>query len=449
MSHKHRCRRRWATPTRLFFLFVILNSIACVNHAGLLDHYDYLRPKLAAGSKNDWAEVAASFESQKDKLFRQRDRVMYWLNLGTALHYAGDYAGSSVVLVQAEEAMQELWTKSISEAVSQGTISETLKTYSGEDYERTLSYLYTALNAAMTGKVGDALVETRRADAFLQKMRVHYEKEGGLGTNYKQDAFMLWLIGLFYELEGSYSDAHLAYKASLKAYKEVYAPKFSTSAPHYLAEDVARASHLAGRPELRSQTYQHLKKNWAELIVIHGIGEAPHKEQLSWTVPVNKQIVRVAVPKMVSTPPTTAKSTLSVDGQRVSSVLAEPIAQISLKNFKDRLPAIQARAAARAVIKFAATEAVSKASEEAGGGLFGAIVKLGMSIGGAVAEAADLRSWALLPSEFQVSRIWVPAGPHQVEIRYLTASGGDVKAPEQMTIELRPRERKIISVRSL
>src|SRR5262249_20197257 len=161
--------------------------------------YREMRSNMING---DWKTAGSQLESSKEKVYGEVDRVMYWLNMGTVQHYANNFTVSQENLVKAESTMQELWTKSISAEASKVIVSESIQSYPGEDFEKVLIYLYTSLNNVKLNKIQDALVEARRADELLKKMQIHFEKEGEVGTIYKQDAFMLWLVGLFYEMQG-------------------------------------------------------------------------------------------------------------------------------------------------------------------------------------------------------------------------------------------------------
>ncbi len=440
-------------PTPLLAAGLVLGGAACSN-AGLVAHYQTLRPAMVRG---DWPTASAQMEKAKENPYGEKDRVMYWLNLGTALHYAQAYDQSQANLVKAEEAMQDLWTKSISAEASKLFVNETAQSYPGEDFEQILVYLYTALNQAQAGKLQDALVEARRADEKLKKMLVVFDKEGGLGTVYKQDAFMLWMIGLLYELEGSYNDAFITYRAAQQAYDKEYRGSFGAPAPSFLAEDLLRTATLAGMAQDAADARAAgalgdtaaMLKTHGELIVVHGNGEAPSKRELFFDGRMpDGYVMRIAIPQFVYTAPRTAYADVSVDGVSARTELAEPVAPIVLKNFELRLPGIKARALARAITKYATTQ-VAKA---AGGGdksTAGAILGLIGNIAAAVTEAADLRSWCMLPSEFRVARLWLPPGTHAVQVEYRDASGRSVGAPQTINVELSAGQRRLVSVRSV
>lgn len=436
-----------------------LMGSACRSHRGFRqDYVQKLRPVLVKG---EWDVAAANIARLKGRLYKEEDRVMFWLNHGTALHYAGNYEASSKAFFQAEETMQELWTESISEEVGKVLVTETVQTYSGEDYERILTYLYTSINAASEGRLQDAVVEARRADGFLQKLRIEYEKEGGLGTVYTQDAFALWLIGLWYELEGSYADAYLAYKASSEAYETLYQGTFSLTAPDYLVEDLFRAASLAGLTDeaTRWQTagadgasLEAFRTQFAEIILFHGNGEAPYKVEKTFTAAApDGYLVRVATPELRNSPRATSGSYLVVGSQQEPSVVVQPVESIANAQFKQRIGGIRARAIARAIAKYVAVKAASEAakkSDKENGKLVGNLITLFGGLASAASEGADLRSWTLLPAEFRVARLWVEPGTHEVQVK-LVGSNQTSKIAYVQELTLAAGERRLISMRSI
>lgn len=410
---------------------------------------------------------------------------MYWLNLGTAYHYADRLEDSSKAFFRAEETIRELFTKSVSEEIGRFIANETVQTYSGEDYERTLSYLYTALNAAQQGRLKDALVEARRADAFLRDMRIRAEKGDGPKTPWSRDAFMLWLVGWFLEREGSYPDAYLAYREAWNAYERVYAKSLSTPPPRWLGEDLYRLAQLTRRPSeaeawkrqtgASGRTEKQLREGWAEIVVVHANGEAPYKRERNFTTVLpDGFLLRVAMPEIVASPSPRLSALLVVDDMTMPAERAEPVSAIALAQFRAREGTIKARAIARAALKYTATKVTSevvksaveeseKGSEEdrgekrrsgrraesEGAELAGALVSLLGGVASAASEGADLRSWTLLPSRFDVARLWVPPGRHDVAVDLIDPSGRPFGRLHQSTMNLKPGSRVILSVRSL
>ncbi|MEL6183121.1 MAG: hypothetical protein AAFU79_00760 [Myxococcota bacterium] len=468
------------SPGLAVLLFSVLFG-ACRSHVGFREQYlRTLRPAINTGS---WLGVAEALKQSRGDIYREEDRVMFWLNLGTAYHYADDLAASSKAFFQAEETIRELFTKSVSEEIGRFVANETVQTYSGEDYERILSYLYTSLNAAQQGRLNDALVEARRADAFLRDMRIREEKGEGSDTPWSRDAFMLWLVGWFLERERSYQDAYLAYQESWRAYETIYAPRLRNPPPRWLAEDLVRLARLTGRgPEAEDwmrrtgasgTSEKHAREGWAEIVIVHANGEAPFKQERNFTTVLpDGFLLRVAMPEIVAPSPPRLSAQLVVDGTTLPAERAEPVAEIALAQFRAREGALKARAIARAALKSTATQATSEAVKSAvredededededrgrrrrrnqndGSELAGALVSLLGGVASAASEGADLRSWTLLPYRFDVARMWVRPGRHDVSVELVDAAGRPAGSLHDTTMNLTPGARVIVSVRSL
>lgn len=472
-------RRQQARTTQSKFAHVVVVAAAltasgvsqgCRSHSGIRQQYAQMRTNLVQGN---YPAAVAQLEAAKDNAYKEEDRVMYWLNLGTLLHYAGDYRRSQGVFVKAEKTIQDLWTKSISEEASKFVVSESIQDYPAEDFEKVLVYFYTAMNQVRQNRLQDALVEARRADQFLQKIQIQYEKEKEkVGTLYKQDAFMLWLIGVFYEIEGSWSDATSAYDQAYRTYRTQYG-KFGAAPPAFLAEDVMRVAAMAGRTDkvseyrrfAKGQTVDRLRDGMGEVIFIHGSGEAPQKRQKFITARMSDgYVARIAIPQFEPRPWRIMQAEMTVANQTVRTELAEPIARIALDNYKHRLPAITARAIARATVKYVATKGTQKILEgdqkkkkemtkkereaQENRKTLGALAGLIGNVASFASEAADLRAWTTLPAMFGVGRVWLPAGEHQVKIRYLGKNGAPIGPAQTQTIKVVSGERKFVSVRT-
>jgi len=455
--------------TRLGLFCAALMTMAC-GHQDLNRHYRQMRPNMMRGN---WKGAVAQMTAAKKTVYGEKDRIMYWLNMGTLQHYALQTDASMKNFVAAEKAMQDLWTKSVSAEASKFLVNETAQSYPGEDYEKVLVYLYTSLNHAIQGKYQDAQVEARAADRELQKMKVYYEKEGcpkgvspdKCGTVYTQDAFMLWLVGLYREIEGmkgdgeSLQDALSLYKDAYRVYNEQYAGRFGASAPGFLAEDIVRVATALGRAgEAQSfagmgatgQSLKNLQNGMGEVILFHGSGESPVKRQLKFNARMpDGYMMSMAVPQVRARRSRVAYAKVTAGNVSAMTELAEPITQIAVKNFAKKLPAIKGRAVARAIVKYAATKGAQAVAKKAGGGLLGSVVGLVGNVASAATEAADLRSWSTLPANVGIARLWLPAGQHTLLVTYHGGNNMQIGRTDTIQITVKPGERNIVSVRSL
>lgn len=431
-------------------------ATGCRTHTKLRPHYLETRNFVARGQ---YDQAVKHIESGKDKVYKESDRVMYWLNLGTAQHYASNWTESQKNFVAAEKAISDMFTTSVSDEIGTFTVSETVGPYKGEDFEKILLYFYTALNNVKQGRTNDALVEARRADEFLKKIRVRYEQDKELKTLYKEDAFILWLVGLFYEIEGSYNDAYLAYNRAYEVYDREYRKLFGAPPPNYLAEDVVRTGKLAGlgpdaerfgrKTGAKGETAD-LVASMGEVIFIHAGGEAPYKEQTSVTGRTRDGTTfRIALPNFRSRQPLVTGSVVEAAGKKATPDLAEPVIRIAMENFRIQKPVLTARAIARAAIKMAAAKGTEAAVGAAGSKTAGRILGRIVSTAGALAENADLRTWSLLPGYFRVARLWLPPGNHDLKVSFVDRYGDEAMASRTVAVQVGAGERKIISVRTI
>ncbi len=449
-----------AGPGRSLFGFVLLPGLivlAGCQH-GMMGAYQQIRPTMAAGR---YDEAARFLTDQKDDLYHKRDRVMFWLDRGTLLHYAGDLEASTRDFIAAEKAIDALFTKSVSRGVAAMLTNPGVTEYEGEDYEKVLLYFYTALNAVMSGDLEAALVEARRAQERLHALEVYYTQEGGIGTIYTRDAFLYWLAGVLLEEEGSHNDALVAFRRAWEAYDQDYARLFGVGPPPFLAEDLVRSALRAGLPDLADEfrtlggtgdSIQAFQSN-GELVVIAGVGESPLKYDYFITAQApGGYIVRVALPALQVVPSGIQHVRVLAERSTADAWLLEPVQTIAVENYAHRLPRITAMATARALAKFAAArgiEAAGNAMSDGDGVPIGDVLGGIANVVNLITEEADKRTWRTLPAEFRVARLWLPEGTHHVEVVFENALGGVVDRVVLENVPIHAGQRTFRSVRSI
>jgi uncharacterized protein len=101
----------------------------------------------------------------------------------------------------------------------------------------------------------------------------------------------------------------------------------------------------------------------------------------------------------------------------------EDIDAIARASLKSRMPAITARAVARAIAKGAIQESVDKAGQnrdDAAAQLIGSLLVRAAAI---ATERADTRSWLTLPANVQLARLSLPPGSYDVTVDLLGKDG--------------------------
>ncbi|MEA3409823.1 MAG: hypothetical protein U9Q95_05695, partial [Candidatus Eisenbacteria bacterium] len=211
---------------------------------------------------------------------------------------------------------------SVTETLTDYTFNETVKAYSGEDYERAYLHYYMALNYLEMDDLQAALVECRRLDEVFRELDARYEDDG----RYQEDGFIRYLSGLIYESMGHRDDARVDFRLAVRAYEverggemgvptpEIGVPTPEMGVPTPLGlersldrlEDPRWPADRTVIPEPASET-EHVTaaepdtvpiparaghpEPRAEIIVVIESGWAPYKVEKSVKVPIHRALV--------------------------------------------------------------------------------------------------------------------------------------------------------------
>jgi len=352
----------------------------------------------------------------------RRDRLAYLLNRAMLLRMNGDYAASNRAFEQAKRLIDDLDAISAREQAGALTVNETLRSYGGEPHEQVLLHLYSALNYLQLGQLDDARVEALQVNLRLQTLNEGHEKSKA----YNEDPFARYLTALIYEELGEWSDAMIAYRDSYQAYLR-YASHMDLKVPEFLKHDLLRLSRKMG---LNDEWRDYRKKFGiddtlsedelnarGELIFILHNGLAPKKEQYVDRVvdAASGRIVSIALPYYVSSHDHADHANAVIDGRHLALETVTNIDTVAQMTLETQLPALTARAIARAVLKDNAARRV----KEDQGGMAGFLV----NIAAAATEVADTRSWWTLPHDIQALRLPLSPGSYDLSIDLHDANG--------------------------
>ena len=391
--------------------------------ASYSQRFDAIEAQLAAGNPS-----AALQALEKDHGGSRRDEVLYQLNRALLLRMLGEYRQSNEALEQAKRLIDELDAISVSEQTGSLTVNDTLKSYIGTDFERALLHVYAALNYLQLGQPDEARVEILQLDVLLKL------QADGEGDGYTEDAFARYLSGLVFEQLGEWSDAMIAYRRAYQDYRK-YRQYFGVKPPHSLGLALLRmAEHLGLKEELRQYRKAFAIEQWTplpalrekgEVVLIIGTGLAPSKREESTAIlaPEVGGMVRVSLPRYETRPQPVGKVRLLADEAKEAAELVEDIDAIAIKTLQAEMPAITARALARAVVKYRAAREAGKHDQGLG---------LLVNIAGFISEQADTRSWSTLPQRIYLARRFLPPGRHDISVRLL-GRAGQVLAQKQFT----------------
>ena len=407
----------------------------------------------------NYTAALAALRASKNEGFKEQDRVVFWMNEGMLLHLTGQYKASVDTLNKAERRAKELYTKSISKGIKAAFTSDAATDYEGEDYENVLVFVVKALDFLAMGNKSGALIEARKINEKLKLFNTKYQGK----FTYNQDAFAHWLMGMLFEMDGSFDDARIAYLKAWETYKTDFAGHYGMHVPNFIKEDLARAAILSGarevlderRSELGARAGQtaEVMKSKGEIVLFHLNGEGPSKTDFfltcvingpaNWfcdaepggefmkkttiTIAKNADVIKVAFPQLVTHTPATARLSISVAGVRADSEVAYPLNAIARKALADKTSVIFKDTMIRVVTKYLATKAAGGAGEKAGGKGLSFLTKQVASAAFQAMEEADKRCWTTLPARIDVVRAWVDPGEHALSVRL--ANGRQVTIP--------------------
>jgi hypothetical protein len=429
---------------------------------------------------------ADTIVEQAEKDYGAKSRVLYGMDRGMTLQLAGEYQKSNAMLEEAEEEVDRLYTRRIRTETAAFLTNDNALPYEGDPYEQVLINALKAINYASLGKWQDALVEARRIDHRLNVLSDRTRDKDA----YRSDGFARYLTGILYESTGDLNNAFIAYRNAYEAFEANRSWSY-VFVPTQLRSDLLRtadAMHLS--QELKE--YQRLfpETSWessettqrlAQVVVISYNGRAPRKEDQFLDLPIsldalqlvllnrgfsqsnrqnnrvadsvlyglNGRVVRVALPRLVPQR-TQVKSdsvTLSSDtGVQLSAQteVVHSVTALAEKTLSDRLPAIAAKALARAAVKYSMAEGATRGAQQAAGkdagpwvGLLVGLLTHGLAV---ASEEADKRSWQTLPDEIHLARLWVPPGQYQAQMKGPGQSSGASGTETTRRLTLGPGE---------
>jgi len=68
--------------------------------------------------QQDYDACVVQIEESKDKFYKEKEKVLFYLDMGMLYHYCGDYEQSNEFLTEAEHAIEDLYTKSVGKATA-------------------------------------------------------------------------------------------------------------------------------------------------------------------------------------------------------------------------------------------------------------------------------------------------------------------------------------------
>lgn len=455
----------------------------------------------------DYEGAVAVVDEEASGAFAGKNRLLYFLERGMLLHVDGRHQESNEAFARAKRLAKELEARSVSASTLSILSNDRVIDYGGEDFERILIHLFSALNYQQLGEVESALVEARQVANSLREL----SRASSGQRVYRDDAFARYLSAMLFESEGDLSRALTDYKLALAAYRR-YERDYGVAAPEMLA---SHASQLAARlgewaladlsefvePPVgvaRKRVRTTGREGFGEIIVLHYNGLSPVKREDRFVIPVSEawahatalqataspdereeiarafaflsrsprgDFIPIAFPRFESRRYSISQMAPRVAGalQVTEPDLVEDIGAIAFEDLEDRIAKVQAKAIVRAAIKWGVQKAVEARVAESlrghdgqgwddgrgRGELMRALVVAGGNAARFATERADERMWSTLPDTIWMSSIVVKEGKHDLQVDFLDHDRRVIEEQTIRDVEVASGARRFVIVRTV
>lgn len=392
----------------LFALF--LNLAGCATYQTKVDG---IRQQLAYGQYTVALEELKVLSSVVGK-----DQLIYLLDYATALQMAGKYEESKRAFIQADKLAEQVDYHSVTKIIGATLGGEESVQYKGDSFELFLINSMNALNFLAVQDLDGAMVEARRINEKISKMKMDGREP------YELSPFATYLSALIYEAQGNFDSAYIAYEQTYNLNPNM----------GLIEEDLVRSSKMARREEAHQKwkrTFPHVqspkssgRSQDAEIIVLtlHGWGPRKRISQADYSLPELSPVYNRV----------TSAQTFVNSKDFGSTRMIYDVESVAIQTLSKDMGAL----IARRVGALGAKAVVADQFRQRDDGL-GELAWILMN----VADRADLRQWSTLPRHVQLQRIRIPAGKHVIEVRGLASSQAETSSAEvTREVELKPRE---------
>jgi len=402
----------------------LLILTGCTGHVA----YDTLSAHLTSGDCD--AAIHLVEESCED--YGSNSQLLFLLDSAMVHMQCRNFETAQERFQAAEDLAGQLWTISLSREAASLMTNDYLLTYRGEDYERAMIHIMSAIAYLDAKKPDEALVEFRRLDSLLALYSDRYDEK----NVYKEDAFGRYLSGILNEADQEMDAAFIDYQNALKIYAD-YERYYDTRAPQSLKEDFFRLARVVDRvadarellPDYvpDSRILHTDTRALGKIVFIQLSGRAPVKTEKRLYIPTRHGTVSLAFPRLVTVSHLQKNIRLFLKSEfeqkEFHAELAADINAIAMKNLEDRKSRIIAKTIARAVAKQAVIRQAAKNDNKD----VEKAIEATLNLLNSFLEHADLRSWQTLPAGIYMGRIFADPGVYELEIPSLDNTNRKIK----------------------
>lgn len=429
---------------------------------------------LAIQMQNDQAQnVVQTIESaKKNGMYDHKDRFLYYLDSGLAYHYAQEPDSSIRRLHLAEQAAEDLFTKSVSRDAMSWLLNDNVLEYPGEDYEILYSNLFKALDFSGKGQWESAMVEIRRADLKLAMLEQKYAglvNELNRNTDQKSnssiayhvdkiqfhnDALARYLSMHFYAAAGDPDNARVDYD-KLKLAFENQPMIYNFPMPKVIyqpspGQTILSVIALSGLSPVKEKFDLRIRGD-KTLNLIQILYTDTHQQDPFYThIPMllnHDFYAKLSIPRVVERPSDISSIWVYTDTGLLGQLqVLEDVYQVAQETFKARKSLIYLRSVARVVAKTIAGYQLKKKVDNPH--FDGWLKKILVDVYTDLSEGADIRCCHLLPGKIWVGDFELTPGEYHLRIEFLDRNQRLLSAKEFDHYRIKPGQMNLVEAAS-
>ena len=439
--------KEWATRA------AVLAMVALTGCASMESH-DKLATQVQAANTAGGPAVALKQLEASATTDDARKALLYNLERGELLRQNKQYKDSTAAWLLADAKVNE-WENlaktdpsKLFGLVGASLISERLKPYEGQDYEKVWLTTRLALNRIAENDWDNARVDIKRTherEAVIAELRSketqaaeeEAKAKGAQVSNKEINGYPVESLNdpEVLKLKNGYQNALSHYLAGF-LYEVLN--EGGLAAPGYrkaieLKPDTAVLNEgLRGLDDRTSFTHRRRQRMTDVLFVLES-GNAPARKPKNFTlpIPISGRLNSISISYPVIEPSLqTGPARLTVGDVTMEAAVVADLNVMARRALKDELPGMMARGVVRAVAKGVMQNELGKQ-----GGLLGSVIGAAVA---AATEQADDRIWRTLPGAVSVARGYLPAGEHRLLVdgrdsgQVITVSGQYMLVPVQL-----------------
>ncbi len=457
-------------------LIIVIMIIGCSSTKTNVSQYEEIDKNIYLGN---YQTAITQIESSKDKVYKEKDKVLYFLNLGILYHYSGQYEKSNDLLTKAEFAMEDLFTKSVSKLATSLLLNDNALDYSGEDYEDIYLNVFKALNYIHLNEKDASFVEINRINLKLDKLDDKYkdlgdkmgavlaskmnkedteEDESENDENVKikaeknkfhNDALGKLLSMLLYRSDNDWDDAQMdldKIKEAWHSQGQIYNFDMPQLDSYLETTDDAKInifSFIGKSPIKKAATYYIT--TFDGYVNITSTEPIAFSETMSWPCEEGKHF-KFSLPYMVKTGSDVSRISVIIDGVEAQELnMIENMENVAHTTFKVKAPITYIKSVARTILKgLAAEQAKDKMDKQIANPYLSFAAKLATNVAVDMTENADLRISRFFPSKAMIGEIEVSPGMHNVIIKYFDINNQLLYTDDQGVIFAKASELNLV-----